>query len=126
MGQGFCPLAIRLPSRRHGQSLVDTMIRLRNLFLALCLVTALPGWGVLSLAHAQVSAPAPSPETAEARVLLDGLKSSFDQIEASLARPLNDGALVDSRTRLSDLLAQTRKLIDEQSPRVDALRLRLE
>ncbi|MGL5735535.1 MAG: DUF3772 domain-containing protein, partial [Beijerinckiaceae bacterium] len=78
------------------------------------------------MAHAQVSAPAPSPETAEARVLLDGLKSSFDQIEASLARPLNDGALVDSRTRLSDLLAQTRKLIDEQSPRVDALRLRLE
>ncbi len=92
---------------------------MRRLTLTLCLLCAMP-------AMAQAPAPASAPELQEQRARLDGLKSSFDQIEASLARPLSDGALVETRTRLSDLLDETRKLIDEHSPRVDALKSRLD
>ncbi len=89
------------------------------LALSLALVFAggaAPGW-------AQTPAPVANPQ----RVQLDALRSELTQIETIVTgKDTSDAELQRQRFRLQPLLEQLRVLIDDQLPRVEQARLRLE
>jgi small-conductance mechanosensitive channel len=86
--------------------------------MVLLLALALPGTQALAQAAAE-----PSP----VRARLDGLRNELTQIETVLATPgATDAELQRQRSRLQPVLDQLRGLIDEQAPRFEQARLRLE
>lgn len=69
----------------------------------------------------------PADTTASPRARLDSIRGELTQIEASLANPnVSDEELQRQRLRLQPLLDQLRILTEEQGPRTEQARLRLD
>lgn len=69
----------------------------------------------------------PIADPASARARLDSVRGELTQIEASLANPnVSDAELQRQRLRLQPLLDQLRILTDEQGPRTEQAKLRLD
>jgi small-conductance mechanosensitive channel len=82
---------------------------------------------LLILTVTQALAQAPDPAANPVRARLDPLRTELTQIETVLAAASpSDADLQRQRVRLQPLLEQTRKLIEEQGPRVEQAKLRLE
>ncbi len=76
-------------------------------------------------AGAQVDAPVPDPSTARTR--LDAVRAELIQIETSLTAPtVTEAELQRQRLRLQPLLDQLRLIVEQQTPRFEQVRLRLE
>jgi len=91
-----------------------------SMLLAFALLLALAVSGTQALAQA---AAEPNP----ARARLDGLRNELTQIETVMAAPsATDAELQRQRSRLQPVLDQLRVLVDEQAPKVEQFRLRLE
>ena len=70
---------------------------------------------------------AQSADTMSPRARLDSIRSELTQIEGSLANPnVSDNELQRQRLRLQPLLDQLRLLTDEQAPRTEQAKLRLD
>ncbi|WP_262028439.1 DUF3772 domain-containing protein [Microvirga sp. Mcv34] len=78
-------------------------------------------------APAPAAAPAPvSPETKAARAKLDGFKADLEQKEAAVqGRVMPDADLQNIRQQLEPIIAEIRKVIEEQAPKLDASKQRL-
>ncbi|EIM25121.1 DUF3772 domain-containing protein [Microvirga lotononidis] len=78
-------------------------------------------------APAPAVAPAPvSPETKAARAKLDGFKADLEQKEAAIqGRVMADADLQNIRQQLEPIIAEIRKVIEEQAPKLDASKQRL-
>lgn len=84
--------------------------------LVVALLLTLLGW-------TQALAQTPTP----ARAKLDGLRLELTQIETTLASPNpSDSDLQRQRQRIQPLLGQLRDLVDEQGPRLEQAKLRLD
>ncbi|MET0605016.1 MAG: DUF3772 domain-containing protein [Beijerinckiaceae bacterium] len=98
-----------------------------------CLFAAISAQGQTPPAPTAPSAPAaapaippPAPQPSAARAAIDGLRSQLDQMEATLKRPdLSDDMLRNMRLALEPHLEALRGIIEDTSPRADALRARL-
>ncbi len=95
--------------------------RLQGLVLVLAmLLAALLGAG-------QVFAQQPVADAVPARARLDAIRLELTQIETTLAAPTaTEAELQRQRVRLQPSLDQLRQLIEEQAPRVEQARLRLD
>ncbi|PZU94822.1 MAG: DUF3772 domain-containing protein [Chelatococcus sp.] len=97
-----------------------------GLAIGLCVMAA-AGW-------AQTPGPAPAPAPAPAasaaptpRAKLDAIRTELSQIEAIIIAPeVTDVELQRQRTRLPPLFEQLRAMIEEQGPRVEQAKLRLD
>jgi small-conductance mechanosensitive channel len=91
-------------------------------WLAICLLLALVVLGTAGSALAQAAA-----EPAGLRARLDGVRAELEQIETVLASPEPDDAMLQrQRQRLQPTLDQLRDIVEEQTPRVDQAKLRLD
>lgn len=100
-----------------------THIRLiaARLLTTLALIVAIGAHTALAQAPAPV--PAPNPQRAQ----LESYRNELTQIETIvMGRDATDAELQRQRFRIQPLLEQLRQLIDEQVPRVEQARLRLE
>lgn len=121
-----------LPCPRHGppvQSLmmipVFSLSRLRAGLAALLLAVTFA-----APAPAQTPSPDPAAKAQDAQPIsarISALRANLNQIESTLKRPnLPDQLLSELRPQITELLEQARQLTEEQRPRVDALKLRLQ
>jgi potassium efflux system protein len=100
------------------------ILRFRNGFLPLVGAALLAFALLLSLAATALAQPA---DPAAGRARLDSIRGELTQIEAVLANPgVSDAELQRQRLRLQPLLDQLRILTEEQAPRFEQARLRLE
>ena len=91
-------------------------------FLAACLVLV-----VMALTTVGSSVAQTAPEPGSLRARLDSVRADLAQIETTLASPNpSDAELQRQRLRLQPSLDQLRVIIDEQAPKVDQAKLRLE
>lgn len=82
---------------------------------------------LLGLALSGMQAFAQAAEPGPARGRLDGLRTELTHVETVLAEPaVTDTELQRQRSRLQPVLDQLRALVDEQVPKVEQARLRLE
>ncbi|SEG82748.1 DUF3772 domain-containing protein [Bosea lathyri] len=82
---------------------------------------------LLSLLLGSLHAFAQTPDAAAARARLDGIRLELTQIETGLAAPTaTDAELQRQRSRLQPSLDQLRLILDEQAPRVEQAKLRLD
>ncbi|WP_376985188.1 DUF3772 domain-containing protein [Bosea sp. R86505] len=94
---------------------------LARVFAALALLV------MVLLAAGQGLAQQPPADASSARARLDAIRLELAQIEATLAAPTaTEAELQRQRMRLQPSLDQLRQLIEEQAPRVDQARVRLE
>ncbi len=90
------------------------------LVLAMLLLAALSGAG-------QALAQQPAAEPAPARARLDAIRIELSQIESTLAAPsATEAELQRQRVRLQPSLEQLRQIVEEQTPRVEQAKLRLD
>lgn len=76
-------------------------------------------------ALAQTPAATPDPQSPNARIA--ALRANMNQIENTLKRPnLSDQLLNELRPQILELIDQARQIAEEQRPRVDAMKLRLQ
>ncbi|WP_186420212.1 DUF3772 domain-containing protein [Bosea sp. CS1GBMeth4] len=81
----------------------------------------------LALLLVPLAALAQPADPASARARLDSVRGELSQIEASLTNPdVSDAELQRQRLRLQPLVDQLRILTDEQAPRTEQAKLRLE
>lgn len=100
------------------------ILRFRNGFPPLVGAALLAFALLLSLAATALAQPA---DPAAGRARLDSIRGELTQIEAVLANPgVSDAELQRQRLRLQPLLDQLRILTEEQAPRFEQARLRLE
>lgn len=100
------------------------ILRFRNGFPPLVGAALLAFALLLSLAATALAQPA---DPATGRAKLDSIRGELTQIEAVLAnRSVSDAELQRQRLRLQPLLDQLRILTEEQAPRFEQARLRLE
>lgn len=93
----------------------------RGLALILALTMAL----LLGAGQAFAQQPAPDPTSPRAR--LDAIRYELTQIEATLASPTaTENELQRQRMRLQPSLDQLRQLIEEQAPRVEQAKIRMD
>jgi potassium efflux system protein len=91
-------------------------------FLAACLLLVAMAFVVAGSALAQTAQ-----EPGSLRARLDGVRADLAQIETTLASPSpTDAELQRQRLRLQPSLDQLRLIIDEQAPKVEQAKLRLE
>ncbi len=91
------------------------------------LLAALAMLVLVLLGLGQGFAQQPAPDAASARARLDTIRLELTQIEALLAAPTaTETELQRQRQRLQPSLDQLRQLIDEQAPRVEQAKVRLD
>lgn len=115
----------RTPVMRSDDTLSPSRPRLilALLFALLHLVLAAAAMPALAQAPAAPAAVAANPQRAQ----LDTLRNELTQIESLVtSREATDAELQRQRFRIQPLLEQLRSLVDEQIPRVEQARLRLE